>query len=157
MNRFWASLAAAVVCCCALSGQEGLRLDSIRRIYVAQFTVKRGSGSLRNDVIAQLRKLNSITIVPAPSDADAILDGDGEIWVKGYQSLNPRSGRLPSDGTPFYSGFLSVELKDTKGDTLWSYLVTPGAPSENISRDLSKRLQKSLAEALSSYPPTAHP
>ncbi|MBV9940462.1 MAG: hypothetical protein JO150_18320 [Acidobacteriaceae bacterium] len=92
--------------------------------------------------------MRSLSVVPDRSTADAVLSGDGEIWIKGYRSLNPRSGRLPSDGTPVYTGFLSVELRNVRGDTLWSYLVTPSAGSADVSKDLSKKIAKHLAEAL---------
>jgi hypothetical protein len=95
-----------------------------------------------------LRKVNTIALVASKADADAILSGNGEIWVKGYVSLNPRSGRWPSDGTPVYSGFLSVEIKGVDGVTLWSYLVTPGSPSQDISKNLSKRVAEHLIAAL---------
>lgn len=157
MSHFRANCMAVLTCCCALAAQERLHLDAVKRVYVAPFTVKQGSVKLRDDVISQLRKLNGITVVSTVSKADAVLGGEGEIWVKGYVSLNPRSGRLPSDGTPVYSGFLSVELKDTKGDTLWSYLVTPSAPSEDISKELSRRLERYLAEALEGGSPTPRP
>jgi hypothetical protein len=124
------------------------QLSGVHKLFVEPFAVKQGSEQLRSDVIAQLRKLPSISVVSDQASADAILSGDGEIWVRGYKSLNPRSGRLPSNGTPVYAGFLSVEVKDTHGETLWSYLVTPGAPSEDITKDLSKNIAKHLAEAL---------
>lgn len=142
-----------VACCCALVGgalacQAADQLE-IKTLYVEPFAMKTGAEKLRADVIAQLRKLGSISLVSGPSNADATLSGDGEIWIKGYQSLNPRSGRLPSDGTPIYAGFLSVELKDAKGETLWSYLATPDGVSQDISKDLAKRIVKHLAEVLS--------
>jgi len=118
-----------------------------KRIYVEPFTTKAGSEKLREDVIAELRKAPGVSIVANESSADAILGGGGEIWVKGYRSLNPRSGRMPSDGTPVYGGYLSVELRDTKGATLWSDLVTPGAGSD-VAKDLSKRISKHVALAL---------
>jgi phosphate transport system substrate-binding protein len=120
----------------------------IRRLYVEPFTTKTGSETLRSDVTSELRKLNSISLVPSAAGADVILAGGGEIWVKGYRSLNPRSGRSPSNGTPVYAGYLSVELEDPKGETLWSYLVTPGSGTEDVSKDLSKRIAKLVAEAL---------
>jgi len=79
------------------------------------------------------------------------LGGGGEIWVKGYRSLNPRSGRSPSNGTPVYAGYLSVELRDRNGETIWSYLATPG-PSTDVAKDLSKRIAKHVAEALQQDP-----
>ncbi len=125
-----------------------LNAAGVKRLYVEPFTTKAGVEKLRDDVIAELRKQNSITVVADESNADVILGGGGEIWVRGYRSLNPRSGRLPSDGTPVYDGYLSVELRDKKGATLWSYLVTPGAGSMNVSKDLAKRIANHLAEWL---------
>jgi hypothetical protein len=146
-------LLAATVCLgviepSAFSGQAENQLAGIKRVYVETFPAKTGSTKLREDLIAELRKLSSLAIVTSESDADVIVSGDGETWIKGYRSLNPRSGRLPSNGEPVYAGFLSVELKDTKGDTLWSYLVNLGPASETISKDLSKQIAKHLAEAL---------
>src|SRR5579871_1634382 len=138
---------------CAIAGytfawQASGQLAAIKKLYVEPFPSKAGSETLREDVIAQLRKLNSISVISDRGSADAVLSGEGEIWIKGYQSLNPRSGRSTSNGTPVYAGFLSVELKNAKGDTLWSYLFTPNSPSEDISKDLSKRIAKYLSEAL---------
>jgi hypothetical protein len=119
-----------------------------KKLYVEALKVKKGSDKFRSDMIAQLRKMSGVSIVPDKADADAILSGNGEVWVKGYESLNPRSGRSAFYGTPIYTGFLSVEIKDAHGLTLWSYLVTPGAESQDISKDLSKRVAKHLAAAL---------
>jgi hypothetical protein len=141
INCYW------LVGCCALAWQQPVGRLDIKRLYVEPFAVKLGTEKLREDLIAQLRKLGTISLVSEASNADATLSGEGEIWIKGYRSLNPRSGRLPSDGTPVYAGYLSVELKDPKGETLWSYLATPGS-SEDISKDLAKRISKHLVEAL---------
>jgi hypothetical protein len=123
------------------------QVGAVKHLYVEPFTVKNGSSELRSYMVAELRHMGFVAIVPERSAADAVLSGNGEIWIKGYRSLNPRSGRSPSNGTPVYTGFLSVEVKDLKGETLWSYLVTPGSGSENISKDLSKRIAKHLADA----------
>jgi hypothetical protein len=144
---FVAAVCFGVIAPSTSSGAQN-QLAGIKHIYVEAFPAKTGSAKLREDLIAQLRRLDSFSIVSSESDADAILAGDGETWIKGYKSLNPRSGRLPSNGEPVYAGFLSLELKDTKGDTLWSYLVTLGPVSENISKDLSRRIVKHLADAL---------
>jgi hypothetical protein len=120
----------------------------VRRIYVEPFAAKNGAAELRSAVVAELRKVPAISVVSARDEADAILSGDGEIWVRGYRSLNPRSGYSTANGTPVYTGFLSVELKDLKGDTLWSYLATPAVAVTNISKDLSRRIGRHLAEAL---------
>src|ERR1700733_1885404 len=119
-----------------------------QRLYVEPFMGKAGSEKIREDLVAQLQNRSSISLVSDPAKANFILSGDGEIWIKGYRSLNPRSGRLPSDGTPVYAGFLSVELKNSVGDTIWSDLVTPGSGSEDISKDVSQRIAKHVTEAL---------
>jgi hypothetical protein len=150
LSRKWLAAAAClgVITMPAFSEKAENRLAGIKRIYVEAFPPKAGSGKLREDLIAELRRTGSLSVVASESDADAIVASDGETWIKGYQSLNPRSGRLPSNGEPVYAGYLSVELKDTKGDTLWSYLVTLGPASENISKDLSKQIVKHLTDAL---------
>ena len=148
MVRFacWATFASS-----ALAGQTRAAQPT-PRLYVEPFVTHTGSEKLREDVIGELRKINSISLVSRESTADEILGGGGAIWIKGYRSLNPRSGPLPSNGTPVYAGFLSVELKDNKGETLWSYLATPAAESADVSKDLSKRIAKQLATALEQSP-----
>jgi hypothetical protein len=150
LSRKWI---AAAACFSALAQPvftepADAKLVGLKRIYVEPFPAKTGSDKLREDLVAELRRLGSPAIAASEAEADALVSGDGETWIKGYRSLNPRSGRLPSNGDPVYAGFLSVELKDTKGDTLWSYLVTLGPSSENISKDLSKQIVKHLADAL---------
>jgi phosphate transport system substrate-binding protein len=139
-------------CYCALAGSapawQATQPGAIRWLYVEPFVTGPGPEKLREDLIAELRKVSSVSLVSDASRADAVLAGGGEIWIKGYRSLNPRSGRMPSYGTPVYTGFLSVELRDTKGGTFWSYLATPGPASEDVSRDLAKRIVKHVAAAL---------
>ena len=83
--------------------QTDPRLAEIKRIFVELFPAKTDSRKLREDLIAALRRLGSPSIVGSESDADAIITGDGETWIKGYRSLNPRSGRLPANGEPLYT------------------------------------------------------
>jgi ABC-type phosphate transport system substrate-binding protein len=122
--------------------------NRIRRIYVEPFTTRAGAEKFREDVIAELRKLSSVSLASDESSADAILGGGGEVWIKGYRSHNPQLGKVPPDGTPIYTGFLSIELRDTNGETLWSYMATPPAASRDISKDLSTQIVKKLAESL---------
>ena len=138
----WLS-AAFVFSCHAADGSV------TRRLYVEPFATKKGAEKLREGVTAELKKLNLVSIVPDESSADLVLGGGGEVWVRGYRSFSPRSPmKLPSNGTPIYGGFLSVELKNKQGVTLWSDLVTPGAASDDISKDLAKRIAHHLAEPL---------
>jgi phosphate transport system substrate-binding protein len=57
-------------------------------------------------------------------------------------------GKVPPNGTPIYRGFLSIELRDKNGQTLWSYLATPPAASADVSKDLSTLIVKKLVDAL---------
>jgi hypothetical protein len=67
--------------------------NPIRRIYVEPFATRESSEKFREDVVAELRKRNSVTLAGDESSADAILGGGGEIWIKGYRSHNPQLGR----------------------------------------------------------------
>jgi phosphate ABC transporter phosphate-binding protein len=118
------------------------------RLFVEPLATRDRADRLRDALVAELRKSSAISLVARASDAEAILGGGGEIWVQGYRSLNPRSGTLPDRGTPVYKGYLSVELKDPAGETIWSYLVTPGADSGDIAKDLARRIAKAVEEAI---------
>jgi PBP superfamily domain len=61
---------------------------------------------------------------------------------------NPQLGNVAPNGTPIYTGFLSIELRDKNGQTIWSYLATPPAASGDVSKDLSVLIAKKLSEAL---------
>jgi phosphate transport system substrate-binding protein len=87
-------------------------------------------------------------VAPDESSAKAILGGGGEVWIKGYRSHNPQFGKVAPNGTPIYTGFLSIELRDKNGQTLWSYLATPPEASDDVSKDLSRLIVKKLIEAL---------
>ena len=140
----------AFLAACALLGRSQTQnpLQGINRIYLDSFGNKPGAGDLKKDLAAALRKLKTIELVNTPTQADATLSGDGEIYLKGYYSLNPRAGVSPGNGEPIYGGSLSVELKDRKGETLWSYLATPRSGMRDAARDLSKNVAKHLAAQL---------
>jgi len=152
MTAIPARFTTRLILCCALAlpalAWQAGNSGPARRLYVEPFTTKAGSEKLRQDVIGELRKTGSVALVSGEPGADAILGGGGEIWIKGYRSLNPRSGTLPSNGTPVYGGYLSVELRNTSGETLWSYLVTPGVSSGDVSKDLARRIAKHVVAAL---------
>jgi phosphate transport system substrate-binding protein len=141
-----------LIACCALAApaRASQKPDSApMRLYVEAFTTKAGAEKLREDVTSELGKLRSVSLVSDESKADLILGGGGEIWIRGYRSFSPRSHmKLPTNGTPIYGGYLSVELRNPRGVTIWSDLVTPASASEDVSKDLAKRIAKHLAEAL---------
>lgn len=150
LPRTFTSLACLLSVALAASA---LQQPAVRHVYVEPFTTKEGSEKLREEVIAELRKLGppaSVSVVATASAADVVLGGGGEVWVRGYRSLNPRAGESVSNGTPVYGGFLSVELRDLKGETLWSYLATPNATVGDVSKNLATQIAKHVAEALRS-------
>src|ERR1700728_876972 len=138
--------------CCPMFGftlaQQTAPPNPIRRLYVEPFATQAGSEKFREDVVSELRKLNSVSLAADESSADAILGGGGQVWIKGYRSHNPQLGKVPPNGTPIYTGFLSIELRDKNGQTLWSYLATPPEASDDVSKDLSLLIVKKLVEAL---------
>jgi phosphate transport system substrate-binding protein len=145
-------LTVCFVFCCAMFGPafawQTAPPNHLRRIYVEPFATQAGSEKFREDVIAELRKVKSVSLADGESSADAILGGGGEVWIKGYRSHNPQLGKVPPNGTPIYTGFLSIELRDKSGQTLWSYLATPPAASADVSKDLSTLIVKKLVDSL---------
>ncbi|HUA18092.1 MAG TPA: hypothetical protein VMB25_05060 [Bryobacteraceae bacterium] len=121
--------------------------STAKRIFVADLGDKPAMQEVRNFLAADLRKSKVFTLAGSQADADAVLSGHGDLWVKGYYSLNPRAGTAPANGEPIYGGYISVELKDRSGDTLWSYLATPHYGSHNMARDLAKDVVKHLLES----------
>jgi phosphate transport system substrate-binding protein len=128
---------------------------AVNRLYVEPFATKASAAKLRDEVIANLRKFPEVSLVNSESGADLILGGGGEIWVKGYRSLNPRSGTSTANGTPVYGGYLAVELRGAKGETLWSDLVTPAPESDDVEKDLSRSIAKHIAAVLARHPAAA--
>jgi phosphate transport system substrate-binding protein len=155
MNALGTKWIAGLVCFCAIAAPSFAWQP--RRLYVEPFTTKAAPEKLREYVIAELKKQSGVSLAATESSADAILGGGGEIWIKGYRSLNPRSGRLPSDGTPVYGGYLSVELRNTRGETLWSYLATQEASSEDVAKDLARKIAKHVTAALEQEPAPPRP
>lgn len=123
-------------------------MQSVHRIFIDGFGDKPQLQEVKKDLASELRRSGVFTVVDSGNQADATLTGRGDTWLKGYYSLNPRAGTSPANGQPVYGGYVSVELKDRAGITLWSYLATPHAGSKNIAKDLSKDVMKHL---LASY------
>lgn len=131
-----------------LSAQSAASLSQVRKVYVESFSGKRGAGEIRANVIGQLKHDPSLTLVATADQADAVLKGNGEIWTTGYISTNPRDPG--GSRSPVYTGYLSLTLEGSKGQALWSYLVTPtGSPSAGITSNLAGHGARLLASAVS--------
>jgi hypothetical protein len=131
-----------------MQGQDANSLRSVKSIFIEGLADKPQLREIKKDLATDLRRSDIFTLADSAEQADATLTGRGDTWLKGYYSLNPRAGTSPANGQPVYGGYISVELKDRAGATLWSYLATPHASSANIAHDLSKDVVKHL---LSSY------
>jgi hypothetical protein len=88
-------------------------------------------------------------LADSAAESDAALTASGEVYVKGYYSLNPRARSIGEDAHPVYGGYLSVELRGRQNEVLWSYLVTPHRYGpEPVGRNLAVQIAKRLKEAL---------
>ena len=133
----------------SVSGQDPNSLRSVKRIFIDGLGDKPELREVKKDLASELRRSEIFGVADSADQADATLSGRGNTWLKGYYSLNPRAGTSPANGQPVYGGYISVELKDRAGVTLWSYLATPHAGSKNIAHDLSKDVVKHLVSSYS--------
>ena len=130
-------------------GQEPDKLEHVRSFYVDSFGDKAGCAELRASVVAGLRRLHGIRVVADRTRADAIVSGTGEIWIRGYYSLNPRVRNVTSDARAIYDGYLSVELKGSHDEILWSYLVTLRRPRNGgVARNLADQMVKRIGSVI---------
>jgi hypothetical protein len=125
-------------------GQDANPLRRVKRIFVEGLGDKPELREIQKDLATELRRSEAFDLADSADQADATLTGRGATWLKGYYSLNPRAGTSPGNGQAVYGGYVSVELKDRAGVTLWSYLATPHSSSRNIAKDLSKDVVKHL-------------
>jgi hypothetical protein len=130
-------------------GQEANTLRSVKRIFIEGFGDKPELREVKKALAAEIRHSDVVGLADSADQADATLTGHGDTWLKGYYSLNPRAGTSPANGQPIYGGYVSVELKNRAGVTLWSYLATPHAGSRNIAHDLSKDVVRHLVSGYS--------
>jgi len=142
------SLACLFCAVLSVAGQTATRLKDVRTVYIGSFGDKPGAEALRGQVASEIEKSHRLRIVKDAAQADAVLGGKGEVWVRGYYSLNPRS-RSIADSQPVYAGYLSVELQGQKDETLWSYLAAPHSAGGNVDRDLAKLVVRKLTDAIS--------
>lgn len=118
------------------------------RLYIGSFGSKTDADQLRKELTGELSKSRVVALVDSPSKADGVLGGDAEIYVRSYMSLYARAGTSPKRGHPIYSGYVSVELKDSAGETVWSYVSILHKGSKDAAHELSKDIIRHLLAAL---------
>jgi hypothetical protein len=135
--------------------QTAETLSQVKKLYVGSLGDKQGAAGLRDKLIQRLQRTSAIEIAASPNEADAIITGTGEIWLKGYVSTGPKPS--PYGRQPVYDGYLSVELRGKDNAALWSYRATPGKFLWNgVDQDLVNRLTKRLLAALRQKTGVAH-
>src|SRR5271166_5364047 len=83
----------------AADAQVAERLSQIRKLYVGALGTDNGAAEMREQMVRQLRKSRDVRVVPDAKEADAVVKGDGRIWVTGHVSLSPHAH---SSSQPIY-------------------------------------------------------
>lgn len=129
-----------------VAAQTAETLSAIKSIAVDWSGADEASRTSRKRVIEKLKASKAVLVIPEAGQADAVLHGSTTVWVTGYESLTPRSKSIR---VPIYRGYASAEVTGGKGQTLWSYLVTPRKFAWNgITDDLADQLAQALLNAL---------
>ena len=101
-------------------------------------------------VIEVIRHTHRLSLVQSADQADAVLEGKGGLWIRGYRSLSPRARVDPSSAEPVYAGYLSIKVQGKDGETLWSYFANPKRVSfGDLKHDLAAQLVGKLVEDIS--------
>jgi phosphate transport system substrate-binding protein len=124
------------------------RVDSLaqaKTLYVAPFGGGAEATQIQQSLVRNLAK-SRFNLVQSPQDADAIVRGDAQVWIRGYVAINPHTpGR---DRETVYGGYISLEVVDADGQPLWSWLATPSKHMwRSIIDDLAGDAAKKLIEA----------
>jgi phosphate transport system substrate-binding protein len=120
-------------------------LAKVRSLYIADFGGSQDAGRLRASFVQHLAG-GRFTIVSSREQADAIIQGTGQIWLRGYIAINPRT---PStDRQPVFGGYLSITVTNAQGEPLWSWLATPSRNRwTSIVDDLSGHAARKFVDA----------
>jgi len=133
--------------------QNAQSLGGVKKVYVDAFSGGKAADQLRANLIKRLKRDN-YQVADSPADADAVVKGDGQVWIKGYLTTNWRAPT--TNRQPVYGGYLSVEVVGKDGKALWSYLVTPGKLVwTSITDDLTGTLMKQWIAAAREPNPAA--
>ena len=142
---------AVLVCgvSCLAFGQNATSLNAVHSVYLGSFGNQPGAQDLRRALMDALKR--SPLHVSVSAQADAVLEGVGEIWIRGHHSLSPRARTNDVYAEPIYGGYLSVRARGKNGEILWSYFVNPkrAAFGGDLKHDLAVRLVDNLTEAIS--------
>jgi phosphate ABC transporter phosphate-binding protein len=126
--------------------QPARTLGQVKKVYVERFEEGDEAEPMRQSLVKRLSRSGRYQVVDTAQGADAIVKGSGEVWLKGYLTVNARTPS--SDRQAVYGGYLSVELVSREGEPLWSYLVTPSKLTFlRVRDDLANNLVKEMIRA----------
>jgi phosphate ABC transporter phosphate-binding protein len=147
------------ICCLMIiaafcTGAAAERVDSLTRartLYVETFTGGVQAAQLRESLVRKLAKSHRFQVVQSPANADAVVTGTGQIWVRGFVAINPHTPA--TDREAAYGGYLSLEVDGAHGQPLWSWLATPGQRAwGSVFDDIAGRAAKELVGAAEPAP-----
>jgi phosphate transport system substrate-binding protein len=141
-------LGIALASMAAACAQPISTLGQAKTIYIKTFSGGTKAAQFRQSFVNQLSKARRFQIVQSPSQADAVVTGMGQAWVRGHVAVNPKT---PAYRQAVYTGYLSLSVSTTGGQPLWSWLVTPSKLVwTNIIDDLAGNAVRKLIEAADS-------
>jgi hypothetical protein len=151
----WLLLLIVIVFSIGGRAQRVESLSQVKAIYVEAFSGGAASAHLHDSFVRHLAK-SRFKLVQSPKNADAIITGNGQIWIRGFIAINPRTPA--TDRQAVYTGYLSIEVADANGQPLWSWLFTPSKLVwSNIVDNLAGKAAKNLVEAAASAPALSNP
>jgi phosphate ABC transporter phosphate-binding protein len=128
------------------AAQRVTSLSEVKALYVDTFSGGTEAAHLRESLVRQLSRSRRFQLVQSQKDADAVVSGTGQTWVRGFITTNPRTPSI--DRQAVFGGYLSLEVVGADGQPLWSWLVTPGKISwTNIVDNLAGQAARKLIEA----------
>ncbi len=120
-------------------------LRNVHRLYVGSLGAYNGSDELRRELTRDLKKSGVFELVATPAQCDAVVEGRGELWTRGYHSLSPRARKNSDYAEPLLSGYLSIRLRGKDDEILWSYFADPPRVSiHELRRDLANEVVSRL-------------
>jgi len=124
-------------------------LSQVKTLYVEAFTGGTPAAQLRDNLVHRFAKSSRFRLVQSSKEADAIMKGTGQIWVRGYITTNSRAPQTNRQAV--FGGYLSLEVVGADGQPLWSWLVTPGRFAwSSVVDDLAGHAAKRLLEVANS-------
>jgi len=132
-----------------LPAQNVRSLGSVRTISIGSLGEDPGGKGFAREFGAQLRRNKSLQPA-AGAQADAVLKGQGVIWIRGYHSFSPRARVNDTYAEPIYGGYLSVTLHGAGGEVLWSYFAhSKHADSRSaVEKDVAGQVLDAMSDAI---------